>query len=113
MEEKKPAPVSDRPIGQEESIAKSLQELTSPKQENVDFLTELDDEEILNLSALKVWGEETGFEIFKNFCAHFERLKVSRGRQGRREISMTIGIAGGGVIPSRKGLRDLISSLKI
>jgi len=110
----KPSPVADRPLGTEESLAKSLQELTAPKDENIDFLTELDDEEILNLTALRLWGEETGFDIFKNFCIIFERLKVSKFRQGRKEISLGIGLAsGGGGGGVGRGLRSLISSLRL
>lgn len=113
MPEEKPAPVSERPIGQEESIAKSLQELTAPSEENIDFLSDLDDEEILHISALKVWGNTTGFDIFNKFCNNIERLKVSRNRWGRKEIGATISLSGGGIIQRQKSLRDLFSSLRI
>lgn len=113
MPEEKPSPVSERPIGQEESIAKSLQELTTPQKENIDFLTELDDEEILNISALKLWGETTGFLVFNDFCQHIERLKVSKNRWGRKEIGATISLSGGGIIQRQKSLRDMLSSLRI
>ena len=111
--QEKPSPVSERPIGQEESIARSLQELTTPTEDNIDFLSDLNDEEILNISALKLWGEETGFDVFKKFCHHIERLKVSRNRWGRKEIGATISLSGGGIIQRQKSLRDLFSSLRI
>lgn len=109
----KPSPVSERPIGQEESVARSLQELTTPHEDNIDFLSDLDDEDILNITALKIWGEVTGFDIFKEFCHHFERLRVSRNRLGRREIGATIGLSSGGIIPRQKSLRDLLGSLRL
>lgn len=109
----KPSPVSERPIGQEESIARSLQELTTPIGENIDFLTDLDDEDILYISALKIWGETTGFKIFNDFCDNFERLRVSRSRLGRREIGATIGLSSGGIVTRQKSLRDLLGSLRL
>ncbi|MEM1543731.1 MAG: hypothetical protein QW795_03515 [Candidatus Bathyarchaeia archaeon] len=113
MAEEKPSPVSERPIGQEESVARSLQELTTPHGDNIDFLTDLDDEDILNISALKVWSDLTGFEVFKEFCNYFERLRVSRLRLGRKEIGATIGLSSGGLIQRQKSLRDLLGSLRI
>lgn len=109
----RPLPVSDRPIGQEESIAKSLQELTTPEEENIDFLTDLDEEDILNIAALKTWGKTTGFDILIDFCTHVERLRVSRNRLGRREIGATISMSSGGMIQRHKGLRDLLGSLRL
>jgi hypothetical protein len=106
----RPSPISQRPIGHEESIAKSLQQLTTPEKENLDFLTEADDEEILNLTALKLWASETGFSILDQFCDNFERLRVSRYRQGRREITLSVGLASGGSVAGRpKSVRDLLS----
>jgi hypothetical protein len=108
-----PSPVAERPIGQEESLARSLQELTTPKDDTVDFHSEFDDEEILYLSALKTWASETGFKVIDDFCTKFERLRVSRFRQGRREIALTVGLAGGGAVKTPKSLRDMFGSLRV
>jgi hypothetical protein len=114
MVEQKPLPVSERPLGWEESLARNLQEITTPKNETVDFHSEFDDEEILNLSALKTWANTTGFKVIDDFCTFFERLRVSRFRQGRREIALTVGLAGGGgVTRTPKSFRDLIGSLRV
>lgn len=113
MAEQKPSPTAERPIGQEESLAKSLQDLTNPKDETIDFHSEFDDEEILSLAFLKTWGKQTGFEIIERFCTNFERLRVSRFRQGRREIALTIGLGSGGAVAGRpKTIRDLLSGLR-
>jgi len=110
----KPSPVAERPVGVEESLATSIGHLTTPKNENMDFHTELDDEEILNATALKTWADVTGFEILNDFVTNFERLRVSRYRQGRREIAVTIGLASGGAAArTPKSLRDMLGSLRI
>lgn len=111
--EAKPSPMAERPMGQEESLARSLQELTSPTDETIDFHSEFDDEEILYLSALKTWAKVTGFDVIADFCTAFERLRVSRFRQGRREVAFTVGLAGGGGMRAPKSLRDMVGSLRV
>ena len=112
MAEEKPLPVKDRPIGSEEALARTLLELTDPKK--FEFFSELDDEEILVLSALKTWGDKTGFKVINDFCDYFLKHRVSRYRQGRREIALAVGLASGG-IPARtpKSLRTILSGLRI
>jgi hypothetical protein len=114
-QQKQPSPVSERPIGFEESLAKNLIEITTPKDETIDFHSEFDDEEILSLSALKSWAKATGFDIINDFCTFFERLRVSRFRQGRREVALTVGLAGGGggIARAPKSFRDLMASLRV
>lgn len=107
----KPSPVSERPIGQEEALAKSLLELTKPK--IIEFFSELDDEEILMLSALKSWAKITNVQILDDFCNSFLKLRVSRFRQGRREIALAVGLASGGMPTKPKSLRDFLSSLRV
>jgi hypothetical protein len=115
VEQKQPSPVSERPIGFEESLARNLIEITTPKDETIDFHSEFDDEEILSLAALKTWAKATGFEIINDFCTFFERLRVSRFRQGRREVALTVGLAGGGggIARAPKSFRDLLTSLRV
>jgi hypothetical protein len=100
-------------LGAEEALANSLSGLTSPKEEAIDFLTELDDEEILNATALKTWADATGFEILSDFVTFFERLRVSRYRQGRREVTLAISLAGGAGARTPKSVRDILGSLRI
>lgn len=109
---KTPSPVRERPVGSEEALAKTLLEFLNPKA--IEYYTELDDEEILMISALKTWAKETKLKILDEFATHFLKLRVSKHRQGRREIPLAIGLAGSG-IPSGGGrsLRSLLSSLRI
>lgn len=105
-----PAPLHERPIGTEEALAKAILELMNPK--IIDYFSELNDEEILMLSALRSWGRITGIKEIDSFVADFLKLRVSKHRQGRREIPLSIGFASGGA-PSPRGLRSLLSSLRI
>ena len=79
----------------------------------MEFFSELDDEEILMISALKTWAKVTGIKVLNEFCNNFLKLRVSKHRAGRREIALTIGLAGSGIPPRAKGLRDLLSSLRV
>jgi len=109
---KAPSPIRERPLGSEEALAKTLLEFMNPK--NIEFFSELDDEEILMISALKTWAKETKLKILNEFVTHFLKLRVSKHRQSRREIPLAIGLAGSG-IPAGGGrsIRSLLSSLRI
>lgn len=109
---KAPAPIRERPLGSEEALAKTLLEFLNPRA--IEYYTELNDEEIMMISALKTWAKETKLKILDDFATHFLRLRVSKHRQGRREIPLAIGLAGSGVPTSgARSLRSLLSSLKL
>jgi len=105
------SPLKDRPLGQEEALAKSLLELTQP--EKIELFSDLNDEEIIALSALLTWGKELKIKVLKTFVQQFLRLRVSRYRLGRREIALTVGMAGGSVGVKPKSVKDLFAGLKI
>jgi len=108
----KPLPTKERPLGQEEAIATTLLEFLNPKE--ISYYTELDDEEIMMISALKTWAKETRLKILDDFSNHFLKLRVSKNRQGRREIPLAIGFAGGApATTTARGLRSLLGSLRI
>jgi len=103
---------TDKIYGTEEAIAQGLLRLWESK--NFKIHSDLDDEEILNLSLLYSLGDTTGVKNINKFCDNFLQLRVSRFRLGRREI-VTIGSASGADSGDRKkarSIKDLFSGLR-
>jgi hypothetical protein len=101
---------TDKIYGTEEAVAKGLMDLLGEKKPKI--LSDLDDEEILNLSLLYSLGDKTKIDSVIAFCDNFLKLRVSRFRLGRREI---VFVAGAGNEPDRKRFRtikDLFSGLR-
>lgn len=96
-----PVKPSEKVLGFEEQIAKCL-EVVSPK--DIKERSDLDDEEILNLSLIYTWGEQTKCKILKKFADNFCKLRNSRFRLGRREI---VAIASYTAEPERKKFRTI------
>lgn len=92
---------TEKVLGFEEQMAKNL-EIIAPK--DIKQRSDLDDEEILNLSLIYTWGDVTNCEILKKFADNFLKLRVSRFRLGRREI---VAIASYTAEPERKKLRTI------
>jgi len=92
---------TDKILGFEEQIALSLGHI-SPK--DIKMQSDLDDEEILNLSVIYLWGEMIGVKTLKKFADNFLRLRISRFRLGRREI---IAIGLGTSEPERRKIRSI------
>jgi len=88
--------------GTEEALAKGILDLL--KSEKTKILSDLDDEEILNLSLLYSWAEITKCDAIKKFCDNFLQLRVSRFRLGRREIVSVASYTGE---PDRKKVRSI------
>lgn len=63
---------------------KVLQILLDP--EGINLKTELNDKEILEISRLHVVAERIGSKSLDSFLKNFKELRVSKGRQGRKEI---------------------------
>lgn len=100
---------SEKVLGFEEQIASSLSDI-SPK--DIKQRSDLDDEEILNLSVIYLWGEVTGCKTLQKFADNFLKLRVSRFRLGRREI---VALGSSAAEPERrrfKTIRDLFSGIR-
>jgi hypothetical protein len=93
---------TEKVYGTEEALAKGILELL--KETKTKILSDLDDEEILNLSLLYTWADEINCKALKNFCDTFLQLRVSRFRLGRREI---VGIASFAGEPDRKKVKSI------
>lgn len=97
-------------LGTEEAIAGLIQELlatNSPKTES-----DLNDEEIAFLAVLDTIGEKNKIDSLKRFCDNFCLYRVSRYRQGRREL---VGIASWSAEGERrkiKSIKDLFGGIK-
>jgi hypothetical protein len=101
---------TEKVYGTEEALAKGILELL--KSGKTKILSDLDDEEILNLSLLYTWAEEIKCNTLKKFCDNFLLLRVSRFRLGRREI---VGIASYSGEPDRKkvkSIKDLFAGIR-
>jgi len=92
---------TDKVLGFEEQVAKSLGEISVS---DVKERTDLDDEEILNLSVIYLWGEILGVKCLKKFADNFCKLRVSRFRLGRREI---VALGSSTAEPEKRKLRNL------
>jgi flagellar motor switch protein FliG len=101
---------TEKIYGPDEAIAKGIMSLLhSP---NTKILSDLDDEEILNLSLLMMIGNTIKSEVIKGLCENFLQLRVSRYRLGRREM---VSVARSSEEPDRKkakGIKDLFSGLR-
>lgn len=100
---------TERVLGLDEQIARTL-EVIAPK--DIKERSDLDEEEILNLSVIYIWGEMLNINTLKKFADNFCRLRNSRFRLGRREI---VAIASMSQEPERKkfrSLRDLFSGMR-
>lgn len=72
-------------MSSEEAQAKAVMGLLRPK--NIKMLTELNDSEIICLSACHVIAAEFKDPVLSDVCNAFETLRVSKNRKGRGEIA--------------------------
>jgi hypothetical protein len=101
---------TDKPVGLEEQVAKGLDELF--KTDKFLLFSDLDDEEILNITLLMTWADTLGIQTITDFCRNFLQLRVSRFRLGRREV---VSIASYSAEPERrkmKSLKDLFAGMR-
>lgn len=101
---------TEKIYGTEEAVAKSLLELIKSKKFKI--LSDLDDEEILNLSLLLTWGERIKCKAIVDFCENFLQLRISRYRLGRREIVNVASYAGSSDRKKARSIRDLFAGLR-
>jgi len=105
-----PISPKEKVYGTEEALARGILDLL--KTGKTKILSDLDDEEILNLSLLYTWADITGNDTLRKFCDNFLQLRVSRFRLGRREV---VSIASFSSEPERKrmkSLKDLFAGFK-
>jgi hypothetical protein len=105
-----PVSPTEKVYGTEEALAKGILDLL--KTGKTKILSDLDDEEILNLSLLYTWADLIKSDALKQFCDNFLQLRVSRFRLGRREI---VSIASFTSEPERrkiKSIKDLFGGFK-
>ena len=74
----------DDSLQQDEALAKIAMFLANTSEPKL--LSEIDDEEIRLVAALSVVSETTDDIMLKNFLSYFLRLRVSKNRQGRKEL---------------------------
>jgi hypothetical protein len=106
----------ERHVGQEEALAKTLLKLTEvPPEDLVKTITQVrEDEELFYLSALYTWAKETNMSTLKDFCDNFLLLRISSERQGRKELALTVALAGSGGLSIRpKSFKDVFSGLRL
>ncbi|RLG16664.1 hypothetical protein DRN69_00300 [Candidatus Pacearchaeota archaeon] len=104
--------VEKRILSHDEAVAQNVLKLTELTEEELKMLSDLEEEEVGYLTILFTISDELGLEFLKSFADDFLRLRVSKGRLGRKEIvwisSSLQYLIGGG-----KGLKlkDIISGI--
>lgn len=76
--------VDEESLSREEALAKVAMSLT--KDDNPQLMSDLDESEVSMLSALETVGTVTELNILNVFAKNFENLRVSKDRQGRKEL---------------------------
>jgi hypothetical protein len=74
----------DQNLSREEALAKVS--LILARTENPKLLSDIRIEEVSLLTALHVVGDMLDFKILDTFSENFEMLRVSKDRQGRKEL---------------------------
>lgn len=103
----------DRIFGTEEALGQGMMELFQTSKKNIRIMSDLDEEEILNLSLLYTWADMIDSQFLKTFCDNFLQLRVSRMRLGRREI---VAIGSNTNNPEKKRIRsikDMFSGIRV
>jgi hypothetical protein len=105
-------PIESRPDKiEDESIANArlIMSLIPPEPEKVKVLSDLDDDEVYALTVLYSWGEKIKSSLIKTFADNFLQLRRSRYRLGIRELVLLASLVAGGMLPSKKGMKDFFS----
>jgi hypothetical protein len=92
---------TEKILGLDEQIAKNL-EIIAPKE--VKERSDIDDEEIMGLSVIYLWGDMLKIPALIDFADNFCKLRVSKWRLGRREM---VSIASTVNEPNQKKMRSL------
>lgn len=81
-------------IGTEEAIAKTIEELLSPKLDNIYTTSDITPKEIFNICYMKAFNsifdnpKDKRSSIVDEWISKFLLLRISRFRMGRRELFM-------------------------
>jgi hypothetical protein len=105
-----PVSPTEKVYGTEEALAKGILNLLHTK--DTKTFSDLDDEEILNLSLLYTWADLIKDNALKKFCDNFLELRVSRFRLGRREIVSIASFTGEPERRKIKGIKDLFAGFR-
>jgi hypothetical protein len=106
-----PVSPTEKVYGTEEALAKGILNLLHST-EGRKVLSDLDDEEILNLSLLYTWSDLIKDKALKQFCDNFLELRISRFRLGRREIVSIASFTGEPERRKIKGIKDLFAGFR-
>jgi hypothetical protein len=101
---------TEKVYGTEEALAQGILDLL--KTNRTKIFSDLDDEEILNISLLYTWADICKSKAITKFCDNFLQLRVSRFRLGRREI---VSVASNSGEPDRrkvKSIKDLFAGIR-
>ena len=82
MQERKPRTL----MSQDEAVAQNVLKLAEATDEEMKLLSDLEEEEVGYLTILYTLSEMIGLDVLSEFANQFLRLRVSKGRLGRREI---------------------------
>ena len=82
MEERRPKTL----MSHDEAVAQNVLKLGEATDEEIKSLSDLDDEEINYLTILFTLADTIDLDVLKIFGNEFLRLRVSKGRLGRKEI---------------------------
>jgi hypothetical protein len=106
-------------IGTEEAIAKAIQELLTPKEDNLYTVTDITPKEIFSLCYMKAFNSlfdsprDKKMNIVDEWLRKFLLLRISRLRLGRRELFM-LSVGAREAMEERKRLkaRDVFAGLR-
>jgi len=101
---------TEKVYGTEEALAKGILDLLKTGKPKI--LSDLDDEEILNLSLLYTLAEDIKCDTIKKFCDNFLLLRISRFRLGRREITSIASFTGEPERRRVKSIKDLFAGIR-
>jgi len=76
----------NRILSHDEAIAQNVLKLTELTDEELKMLSDLTEEEIGYLTILFTISDQIGLDFLKSFGLDFLKLRVSKGRLGRKEI---------------------------
>lgn len=105
---------SQRLMGTEEAIAKTIDEMMDVKRDKAKMLTDLDIEEISVLALLETIGKTLKLKSLLMFTDNFCRFRISKARLGRKEFTSMITMAGFNLEQNNraKSIRSLFGGIR-
>lgn len=105
---------SQRLMGTEEAIAKTIDEMMDVRKEKIKMLSDLDIEEISVLSMLSTLSKTLKINSLEQFIDDFCRFRISKARMGRKEFTSMITMAGFNMEQNNRSrsIRSLFSGIR-